>query len=214
MASQTHIVRSKICGITRPEDALLAVRLGVDAIGLVFYEPSPRSVSIAQAQTVCRALPPFVSVVALFVNPDREYVNEVIDSVPITLLQFHGDETSAFCESFSRPYIKAIRVRGSECFSKAEREFASAQGILADTYKAGVQGGTGESFDWSLLPAERNKALILAGGLNPLNVRNAIADVSPFAVDVSGGVEESKGVKSPSLIENFLREVSRGNGSE
>ncbi len=213
MASQKHIVRSKICGITNPEDALRAVQCGVDAIGLVFYAPSPRSVTIEQAQRVCRALPPFVSIVALFVNADRAYVNEVITSVPITLLQFHGDEESAYCEGFARPYIKAIRVRTSDCFAKAEREFKSAQGILADTYKAGVQGGTGESFDWSLLPEERSKALILAGGLNPLNVRRAIANVNPFAVDVSGGVEESKGLKSPSLTEQFLREVSRGNGS-
>ena len=214
MASQKHIVRSKICGITRPEDALLAVQYGADAIGLVFYDPSPRSVTIEQAQRVCRVLPPFVSVVALFVNADRAYVNEVIASVPVTLLQFHGEETSAYCEEFARPYIKAIRVRSGDCFAQAEKEFKSAQGILADTYKAGVQGGTGESFDWSLLPKQRDKALILAGGLNPLNVRTAIGDVSPFAVDVSGGVEESKGVKSPSLIEKFLREVSRGNGSE
>ena len=214
MVSHKHIVRSKICGITRPEDTLFAIQCGVDAIGLVFYEPSPRAVSIEQAQRVCRDLPPFVSIVALFVNAERAYVDEVIASVPVTLLQFHGDETSAYCEGFSRPYIKAIRVRSGDCFAKAEKEFKSAQGILADTYKAGVQGGTGEAFDWSLLPNKRSKALILAGGLNPLNVRKAIASVGPFAVDVSGGVEESKGVKSHSLIENFLREVSRGNGSE
>lgn len=214
MVSHKHIVRSKICGITRPEDALFAVQCGVDAIGLVFYEPSPRAVSIEQAKRVCRDLPPFVSIVALFVNAERAYVDEVIASVPVTLLQFHGDETSAYCEGFSRPYIKAIRVRSGRCFAKAEKEFKSAQGILADTYKAGVQGGTGEAFDWSLLPEKRSKALILAGGLNPLNVRKAIASVGPFAVDVSGGIEESKGVKSHSLIENFLREVSRGNGSE
>lgn len=214
MVSHKHIVRSKICGITRPEDALFAIQCGVDAIGLVFYEPSPRAVSIEQAQRVCRDLPPFVSIVALFVNAERAYVDEVIASVPVTLLQFHGDETSAYCEGFSRPYIKAIRVRSGDCFAKAEKEFKSAQGILADTYKAGVQGGTGEAFDWSLLPEKRSKALILAGGLNPLNVRKAIASVGPFAVDVSGGIEESKGVKSHSLIENFLREVSRGNGSE
>ena len=192
---------------------MFAVQCGVDALGLVFYAPSPRSVTIEQAQKVCQVLPPFVSTVALFVNAERAFVNEVIESVPINLLQFHGDETSEYCESFARPYIKAIRVRSADCFAQAERAFTSAQGILADTYKAGVQGGTGESFDWSLIPDQRSKPLILAGGLNPLNIRTAISVVNPFAVDVSGGVEESKGVKSPSLIEQFLREVSRGNGS-
>jgi phosphoribosylanthranilate isomerase len=207
------MVRSKICGITRPEDALHAIQYGVDALGLVFYAPSPRSVTIEQAQKICRDLPPFVSVVALFVNAEREYVNKVCESVPVSLLQFHGEETRRDCEGYPRPYIKAIRVRNAECFSKAELEFASAQGILADTYKPGVQGGTGESFDWSLLPNQRMKPLILAGGLNASNVRTAMTEVNPFAVDVSGGVEKSKGVKSPVLIEQFLREVSRGNGS-
>lgn len=208
------MVRSKICGITRPEDAMHAVQCGVDALGLVFYAPSPRSVTIEQARRICRDLPPFVSVVALFVNAEREYVNKVCEAVPISLLQFHGEETRLDCEGFTRPYIKAIRVRNAECFSKAELEFESAQGILADTYNPGVPGGTGEAFDWSLLPQQRGKPLILAGGLNPANVRTAMTEVNPYAVDVSGGVEESKGVKSPDLIEQFLREVSRGNGSE
>lgn len=214
MTSIKHVVRSKICGITRPEDALYAVERGVDALGLVFYAPSPRSVSIAQAQEICGVLPPFVSVVALFVNAEQDYIREVCSSVPITLLQFHGEESRNECEGYARPYIKAIRVRSAECITRAEVEYSSALGILADTYKAGVQGGTGEAFDWSLIPSTRTKPLILAGGLNPHNVRTAIAEVNPYAVDVSGGVEQSKGVKSHSLVKNFLREVSLGNGSE
>lgn len=201
-------VRVKVCGITQAQDASLAIDNGADAIGLVFYEPSPRSVSIEQAKAVCAELPPFVSVVALFVNADPAYIQEVCAEVPVTLLQFHGDEDESQCSCYGIPYIKALRIRSASDVSEAEEKYSSASGILVDTYKAGVQGGTGETFDWGLLPENRRKPLVLAGGLTPVNIKEAIDVVRPYAVDVSGGVEQSKGVKSALLIEKFLKEVS------
>ena len=203
-------VRAKICGITRVDDAIAAVEQGADAIGLVFYEPSPRFVSIDAAQEICRALPPFVSIVGLFVGAESEYIESVCSSVPLTLLQFHGDESRPDCEKYGLPYIKAVRVRDAFDVSNVEKSHPAALGVLVDSYKAGVPGGTGETFNWDLLPENPSKPLILAGGLNPNNVRNAIAKVRPYAVDVSGGVEQSKGIKSPLLVEQFLKEVSLG----
>lgn len=202
-------VRTKICGITSVKDALCAIDMGADAIGLVFYEPSPRAVTIDQAKEICASLPPFVTVVALTVNAPRSFVAQIVDSLPVNLLQFHGDEEESDCLGFSVPYVKALRVKSEHDVSEAERAFPSASGILVDTYKKGVPGGTGEIFDWGLLPESRGKSLILAGGLNPENVRNAIAAVKPFAVDVSGGVEASPGIKSPELVKQFIQEVSR-----
>lgn len=203
-------MRAKICGITRVEDAIAAVEQGADAIGLVFYEPSPRFVSIELAQEICRALPPFVSVVGLFVDALPEYIQSVCRNVPLTLIQFHGDESRSDCEKYNLPYIKAVRVRDALDVINAEKNHPGALGILVDSYKAGVPGGTGETFNWDLLPENPSKPLVLAGGLNPNNVRNAIAKVRPYAVDVSGGVEQSKGVKSPLLVEQFLKEVFLG----
>ncbi len=201
-------VRTKICGITSVHDALLAVDAGADAIGLVFYEPSPRFVSVPVAQDICRSLPPFVSVVGLFVNHGRAAVREICAKVPLSLLQFHGAESERDCLGFDMPYIKAIQVRDETSVAKAESEFSSALGLLVDTYKAGVAGGTGESFDWSLLPPNCSKPLVLAGGLNPQNVRNAIVQVNPYAVDVSGGVEQEKGIKDRDKLISFIKEVS------
>lgn len=203
-------VRTKICGITRIEDALDAVRFGADAIGFVFYSPSPRSVSVEQVKRICAHLPPFVDVVALFVDAEESLIEEVCAELPVTLLQFHGEENEAQCARYGVPYIKAIRIRTEGDLAQAEKVYQSASGILVDTYKAGVQGGTGETFNWSLLPKERCKPLILAGGLQPENVARAIDQVKPYAVDVSGGVELSKGIKLPQLIEQFLKEVSCG----
>jgi phosphoribosylanthranilate isomerase len=202
-------VRTKICGITTVDDARCAVLSGADAIGLVFYEPSPRAVTIEQAKEICASLPPFVTVVALLVNAKRSFVEGVIEAIPVGLLQFHGDESEAECGGFSVPYVKALRVKTAQDFSEAEQAFPSAVGILVDTYKKGVPGGTGEVFDWGMLPTERCKPLILAGGLNGSNVRKAITAVKPFAVDVSGGVEASPGIKSPKLVKQFINEVSR-----
>lgn len=203
-------VRSKICGITNPEDALVAIAAGADALGLVFYPPSPRCVNVKQAQAICAALPPFVSVVALFVDAEQEQIEQCCSQLPISLLQFHGEESEQQCSRYRLPYIKALRIRTAEDVSRAEGVYHSAQGLLVDTYKAGTPGGTGESFDWSLLPDQRNKPLILAGGLNPDNVRQAITQVKPYAVDVSGGVERAKGLKDHQKIIRFLDEVSGG----
>lgn len=200
--------RVKICGITRIEDANAAITAGADAIGLVFYPSSPRNVSLEQAQQIAASVPPFVTVTALFVDPTAEEVQKVLDSVRIDLLQFHGHEDERFCEQFLRPYIKAIRVRHPQDVVASCLRFKSALAILLDSYKPGVPGGTGETFDWSLIPANCAKPLILAGGLTAANVAQAIAQVRPFAVDVSGGVEESKGLKSASKIQAFMHEVS------
>ncbi|TBW54747.1 phosphoribosylanthranilate isomerase [Marinobacter halodurans] len=201
--------RVKICGITRLEDALVAVEAGADAIGLVFYAPSPRAVDIEQAAAIVRELPPFVESVGLFVNPEASLVRRVMDSVGLSLLQFHGDETPGFCEQFGRRWMKAVRVQGRADIEAAYRTYHQASGLLVDAYDPHRFGGTGQTFDWSLIPDERPKPLILAGGLNSANVAGAVAAVRPWAVDVSGGVEREKGIKDPSRIIEFIREVNR-----
>ena len=201
------IVRSKICGITRVEDAQLAAQAGADAIGLVFYAPSPRNVSVAQAADIIRALPAFVTSVGLFVNASAAEVNAVLAQVPLDLLQFHGDETPEFCQAFKRPYIKAVRVQSTLDILAACNTYTDAAGILLDTFVAGVPGGTGQAFDWSLIPQNAVKPLILAGGLDASNVAQAISQVKPYAVDVSGGVEASKGIKDPARVRAFVAAV-------
>ncbi|GLX90511.1 N-(5'-phosphoribosyl)anthranilate isomerase [Pseudomonas weihenstephanensis] len=201
------VVRSKICGITRIDDALAAVAAGADAIGFVFYAKSPRAVSVTQAQAIIAALPPFVTTVGLFVNASACELNETLDAVPLDLLQFHGDETPEQCEGFHRPYIKALRVKAGDDIAQACRVYQSASGILLDAYVEGVPGGTGEVFDWSLIPQGLSKPIILAGGLMPGNVAQAIAQVRPYAVDVSGGVEISKGIKDHDRIRAFMQVV-------
>ena len=202
--------RIKICGITRVEDALHAIEAGADALGLVFYPPSPRYVSPEQAAQIAQKLPPFVTVTALFVNPSVEEVQKVLDSVRIDLIQFHGDEDDAFCSQFHKPFIKAIRVRQAQDVVAACVRFPSALALLLDSFKEGVPGGTGETFDWALIPAQITKPIILAGGLTVQNVAFAIAQVRPYAVDVSGGVEQSKGIKDASKVTEFINEVYRG----
>nr|VFK21216.1 MAG: phosphoribosylanthranilate isomerase [Candidatus Kentron sp. LPFa]VFK34397.1 MAG: phosphoribosylanthranilate isomerase [Candidatus Kentron sp. LPFa] len=200
--------RIKICGITRSSDALTAARLGADAIGLVFYPPSPRSITIEKAHAIASALPPFVTLVALFVDPDHAFVEEVLSTLPIDLLQFHGEETPTDCEQYGCPYIKAARMReGMELSTWMER-FRNARALLLDTYHKGARGGTGETFDWRLVPSQRTLPIILAGGLNPNNVREAIRMVKPFAVDVSGGVESGKGIKDEDRMAEFIAAVN------
>lgn len=204
---QLPVVRSKICGITRIEDARVAVDAGADAIGLVFYAPSPRAVSVSQARQIIAALPPFITTVGLFVNATRCEIGEILDAVPLDALQFHGDETPDQCEGHGRPWYKALRVKpGDDIVAKAER-YAGASAILLDTFVAGVPGGTGEVFDWSLVPAGLPKPVILAGGLNADNVQQAIAQVRPYAVDVSGGVEREKGIKDALAVRTFVERV-------
>lgn len=201
-------VRSKICGITRIEDALAAVQAGADAIGLVFYAKSPRAVSIQQARAIVAALPPFISTVGLFVNASRCELNETLDAVPLDMLQFHGDETPEQCEGYHRPFIKALRVQTGDDIAASCRLYAGASGILLDTYVAGVPGGTGETFDWALIPGGLSKPIILAGGLTSANVAQAITQVRPYAVDVSGGVESGKGIKDHDKIRAFMSAVN------
>ncbi|WP_217474519.1 phosphoribosylanthranilate isomerase [Stutzerimonas stutzeri] len=201
------IVRSKICGITRVEDALIAAEAGADAIGLVFYAKSPRAVSIQQARAIISALPPFVTTVGLFVNASRCELNEILDAVALDTLQFHGDEQPADCEGFHRPWYKALRVKAGDDIRAQAARYVGASAILLDTFVAGVPGGTGEVFDWSLIPADLPKPLILAGGLTPDNVHQAVTEVQPFAVDVSGGVEVSKGIKDAAKVHEFVRQV-------
>lgn len=200
-------VRSKICGITRIEDALAAIDAGADAIGFVFYAKSPRAVTVVQAREIIAALPPFVTTVGLFVNCSRCELTEILEVVPLDLLQFHGDETAAECDGYHRPYIKALRVQAGDDIAARCRAYPNASGILLDTYVAGVPGGTGEAFDWSLIPKSLSKPIILAGGLTPANVAQAIAQVRPYAVDVSGGVEAGKGIKDHDKIRAFMEAV-------
>lgn len=200
-------VRVKICGITSVQDALTAVKHGADAIGLVFYAPSSRNVSIAQAQEIARQIPAFVSVVGLFVNAEASFVNKVISQVKINLLQFHGDETPEACSQFSLPFIKAIRVKPDTNLIQCAIDFSAAKALLLDTYTEGLMGGTGHMFDWDLIPKQMAKPVILAGGLTADNVAQAIQKVQPYAVDVSGGVEMSKGIKDADKIAAFMQQV-------
>ncbi len=187
--------RVKICGITRVEDAVSAVNAGADAIGLVFYEPSPRCVSVEQAQKIVAAIPPFVSVVGLFVNASKSEIEEVLSKVRLDILQFHGDETVGECEQIKMPYYKAIRVKADTNLLQYEVEFSSAKALLLDAHSESAFGGTGQTFDWNLIPKSLAKPVILAGGLTAENVASAIQQVRPYAVDVSGGVELTKGIR-------------------
>ncbi|MBL4762703.1 MAG: phosphoribosylanthranilate isomerase, partial [Gammaproteobacteria bacterium] len=197
-----------ICGITRVEDALTAVALGVDAIGLVFYPKSPRYVSIPQAQAICQVLPPFVTCVGLFLNASATDIQNVIDQVPLNLLQFHGDESPADCDGFSLSYIKAIPMAGEVDMLAYAAAYPNASGFLVDSHVAGEQGGSGEVFDWNKIPKDLGFPLILAGGLNSDNVADAITQVKPYAVDVSSGVEKDKGIKDPEKMALFMNAVN------
>ncbi len=200
------IPRIKICGITRVEDGRACAHLGADAIGLVFYPKSPRAVSIAQAQAIVAALPPFVTTVALFVNPEAAEVEAVLRGVRPDLLQFHGDEPADFCRQFGVRYLKALPVRESADLLQSAAAYPDAAGLLLDTPTEAF-GGCGVSFDWSLIPAEIAARCVLAGGLNAVNVAAAIRQVRPWAVDVSSGVEIAKGIKDADKIAAFIKEV-------
>lgn len=197
-------VRVKICGITRLQDLHAACDAGADALGFVFYEKSPRHLSIASAAALLRELPPFVQSVGLFVNAEPAFIESVLQAVPLDLLQFHGDETPADCARFGRPYIKAVRVNRETDLLKCAADFDAACGLLLDAWVPGVPGGTGERFDWTLIPANLPKPLILSGGLTPDNVAEAVQRVHPWAVDVSSGVEVSKGIKDAHKIAQFI----------
>ena len=200
--------RVKICGIRSLPDAKAALEAGADALGFVFYEKSPRAVSVEQAAEIVRKLPAFVSTVGLFVNADEEQLRAVLAQCPLDLVQFHGDESPAFCESFGYPYIRALRMKDGVDVAREVGKYPGARAILLDSYIPGVPGGTGESFDWQRIPGERDFPLLLAGGLTSDNVAEGIASCRPWAVDVSGGVEASPGVKSAVRIRQFIQAVA------
>jgi phosphoribosylanthranilate isomerase len=210
-----HRTRIKLCGLSKPADIAQAIDLGADAIGLVFYPPSPRSVSVAQAVELVHEVPPFVSVVGLFVNASPEWINEVASNVNLTLLQFHGDETPQQCETLAGvaglPWLRALRVAADTRpadLVKSALHYSAASGLLFDTHVEGYGGG-GKVFDWSLIPAELAHRAVLSGGLNTQNVSDAIHRVRPYAVDVSSGIEVSgaRGVKDHARMAAFVRAV-------
>ncbi len=200
------IVRVKICGLTKPEEASAACSAGADAIGLVFYAPSSRYVDIQSAQAIAQIIPPFVQRVGLFVNAVDE-VESVLKQVDLDLLQFHGDESASYCESFNRPYIKAFAMKPGLNLQAKIDEHTKARGFLLDTYHPVKPGGTGEAFNWELFPHNVTRSLILAGGLNAENIQQAISICQPYAVDVSGGVESEPGVKSIEKIQAFIEQA-------
>lgn len=210
-------VRVKICGITRLEDARAAAAAGADAIGLVFFAQSPRCIGPETAAAIVRALPPFVTTVGLFVNADAAAVHAVLKAVPLSLLQFHGEEDNAFCAQFGRPWLKALPVRPDSDIAAAIAAFPDASGILLDAWHPRLKGGTGQAFDWKSFPRESRQPLILAGGLAPDNVAEAVRLTRPYAVDVSGGVEARtadgsvrKGIKDARSIKAFIDAVNAG----
>ncbi|WP_341644252.1 phosphoribosylanthranilate isomerase [Thauera sp. SDU_THAU2] len=203
--------RIKICGLTRPQDVRAAVELGADAIGFVFYPPSPRAVSIDQAAELAALLPPFVTAVGLFVNPSREEVQAVLERVPLQLLQFHGDESEAACAGHGRPWIKAARMRPGVDLVEFSASYPRASGILVDTFVEGYGGG-GKTFDWSLIPEGFGRPLVLSGGLDADNVAEAVRRLRPWAVDVSSGVESGKGIKDAARIAAFIDGVRQADG--
>ena len=197
-------VRVKICGITQLEDALFAANAGADALGFVFYDKSPRHIEAEKAAVLCHALPPFVTRVGLFVDASPDTVKGILQAVSLDLLQFHGDETPDYCAQFGKPFIKALRVHAATDLLKYAADFATASGLLLDAFVPGVPGGTGESFDWKLIPENLPKPIVLSGGLTPSNVTDAIRQTRPWAVDVSSGVESAKGIKDMHKVAQFI----------
>lgn len=198
--------RIKICGLTRLEDVQAAVGAGADAIGLVFYPPSPRHVDLATASKLARAVPPFITIVGLFVNADPALVKATLAAVPIHLLQFHGDEDESYCRQFDHPYMKAARVKPGLDLVQYAAGFPSAQAILLDAFADGYGGG-GKVFDWNLIPPALGKPMVLSGGLDAGNVGEAMLRVRPAAVDVSSGVEAARGIKDAEKIRAFVAAV-------
>lgn len=211
MTPQTRV---KICGITDPDDARVAAAAGADALGLVFYPPSSRAVTPAEARVVAQAVGPFTTLVGLFVNAEEADVREALRQVPLQLLQFHGDESAEQCELYGRPYIKAIRMRPELDLDAEMARYPGASGFLLDAYRKGVPGGTGETFEWDRVPKSASRPIILAGGLTPENVARAVSQTRPYAVDVSGGVERAPGRKDPQKIQHFIRNANNGDQGE
>ena len=202
------MTKVKICGFTEAENAREAAIAGVDAVGLVFYDKSPRNVDIFRAQEIIEGLPPFVNRVGLFVNANPSFVDEVLCEVPLDTLQFHGDESLLDCSQYQMPFIKSLRVKPETNVFQVADEFSSASAILLDSFNPSAYGGTGEAFDWSLACVDISLPIILAGGLNETNVSAAISQVKPYAVDASSGVESAPGVKDIDKIVAFIRNTN------
>ena len=202
------MTRIKICGITRAQDALAAANSGAQMIGLVFCERSPRYLAPQNASRLAAELPLSLERVGLFVNPDVQQVHNSMHLAALDILQFHGEEDEQFCAQFGRPYWKAVRVRPGVDLLQCAARYKNAQGLLLDAYVEGTHGGTGTSFDWNLIPHNLPLPVILSGGLNAHNVARAIKQVRPYAVDVSSGVEASKGIKDAAKIAAFVKEVN------
>lgn len=205
--------RVKVCGITSVADARMVSAAGVDAVGLVFYAKSSRNVSVQQAAEICAALPPFVSSVGLFLDASAVFVNEVLEAVPLDLLQFHGSESAEYCNHFRRPYLKGLGMSGvsGSDFKALADQYPQAQGVLVDSHAPGAAGGTGRVFDWTQVPQDYAKAIVLAGGLTADNVAQAIRTTRAYAVDVSSGVEAAPGIKDSAQVAAFMDEVRRVN---
>lgn len=208
-----HRTRIKICGITRICDLDAAVRAGADAVGFVFYPPSPRALATEVAAELARRMPPFVARVGLFVNAEPASVREVLRAVPVDILQFHGEEDANYCEQFGLPYLKVARVRPELDLLEFARAYPSAQGLLLDAWVE-AYGGMGRSFDWSLIPDDLPLPIVLSGGLHAGNVAEAVGKVHPWAVDVSSGVEAAKGIKDADKIAAFVAAVRTADGRE
>jgi phosphoribosylanthranilate isomerase len=206
--------RIKVCGITRIQDAVYVADSGGDAIGLIFHQPSHRAIGLEQALEIRRALPPFVAVTAVFLDETEDWIAEVVHGLRPDCLQFHGNESPAFCEAWEIPYIKAIPMGTIDDPSAYAHEYKRAQGFLLDSNAAGRRGGSGDTFDWSKIPSEFEHPLVLAGGINSTNVAEAIVRIKPWAVDVLSGVEASRGIKSSEMIDHFFREVERGDATK
>lgn len=201
--------RVKICGITSIADAKMVANAGADAIGLNFYEPSPRYIDIDTAKRIAREVGPFISIVGLFVNTETEQVRHIAAEVGLNLLQFHGDESAEYCETFHLPYMKALRMREGLDVTEVASTFKSASAILLDAYRKGIPGGTGESFDWARVPQKLDQPIVLAGGLTPSNAAVAAQQVNPYALDVSGGVESAPGKKDQQKVKKFIENTKR-----
>ncbi len=202
-------VRVKICGITRTEDLAAACKAGADALGFVFYAKSPRRLSIEQAALLVAQMPPFMQSVGLFVDAEPAFIEAVLKTVPLDLLQFHGNEAPERCRAFGRPYLKAVRMKAGVDLVKYCADFHDARGLLLDAYVPGVPGGTGERFDWKLIPSGLTRPIVLSGGLNPDNVAQAVRAVRPWAVDVSSGVEAAPGVKDAAKVAAFIERAKQ-----
>ena len=207
-AKKNSRTRVKICGITRPSDAVYAVSLGVDAIGMIMYADSPRKINIEQAKSIRSVVPAFVSLVGVYVNATKEFINQTAQEIGLDLVQLHGSETNDFGQSLNTAFIKAIRAKSSEQVNESVNQFPDARAILLDPYVKGQAGGTGHQLEAQLWPKQVNQALVLAGGLSPTNLQNALSTFEPYAVDLNSGLESSPGIKNAQLLENAMQIIN------